>query len=186
MAQACYPVKRLFSWSLHPSGGNGWKSHATFPRSMRRRRCGRLREPETCRISALVRFFLPSTHPLEMRMGRNGKKARISFRQLGKAESVLRNGSDPSWRPLAIQTSSCWAAVVTLAVAYHVRNASFHGQAVSSTGNGFPMAVRSCACSSVRSSFARRKRCCLPSRSDLRSFLCAQLDTTLRNAFITC
>ncbi len=127
------------------------------------------------RIMALVRLFLPSTKPLEMRVGRNWKKARISCLQFLKAESVLRKCSGPNVWTCSIQASSSCAAVSAVAVAYQARNASLSCHACSSRGSCSPIRARSWACFSVRSSFARRKRDCLPSRSGFPSFLCAQL-----------
>src|SRR5581483_4992530 len=106
--------------------------HPSHSIKIRKRRCCKLREPYPCRMMVLVRWFLPSTYPLKMRVGKKRKKARISAFQLRKAERALRMSSEAVSRTRLIQASSCASAVCTVASAYHVRPSSLSFQAVSS------------------------------------------------------
>ena len=84
---------------------------------------------------ALVRLFLPSTNPLLKRVGRKSKNARISRRQVQKADKALRSSAGPSPLTQAIQTSKPLAAVAAEAVAYQERKPSLSCQALAISGN---------------------------------------------------
>src|SRR5215469_8106348 len=90
-------------------------------------------------MRVLVRLFLPSTKPLERRVGRKSKKARIFRRQVRKADKALRSSLGPSRLTVAIQASKSASSVVEEAVAYQVRKASFFGNELATTSRGpFP------------------------------------------------
>src|SRR5579884_4090592 len=137
-------------------------------------------------IRALVRVFLPSTKPLVRRVGRKSKKARISRRQLRKADKALRNSLGPSALTVAIQLSNCAAAVAAEAVAYQVRKASLSCQAAAISGKAAAKLDRLCSSSAERASCLRKKRWRCPSKAFLPASALAQRAITLPSALPTC
>src|SRR6266851_6526899 len=110
-------------------------------------------------MRALVRLFLPSTKPLERRVGRKSKNARISRRQLRKADKALRNSLGP-WRlTAAIHLSKPVAAVAAEASAYQVRKASLSSHALPISGKADAKVALLCSSSADRSSWLRKNRC---------------------------
>src|SRR5229473_7177702 len=98
-------------------------------------------------MMALVRLFLPSTKPLLKRVGRKSKKARISCRQLRKADKAVRISLGPCPLTLAIQRSKSRAAVEAEVVAYQVRKASLSCHAMAISGKARAKAARECSSS---------------------------------------
>src|SRR5216683_1705580 len=86
-------------------------------------------------MMALVRLFFPSTKPLLKRVGRKSKNARISRRQLRKADKALRSSAGPWLLTRVIQASKPLAAVEASAVSYQERRSSLSCQALPISGN---------------------------------------------------
>src|SRR5205085_5097953 len=101
-------------------------------------------------MSRCGRLFFPSTKPLERRVGRKSKKARISRRQVRKADKALRISLGPSALTAAIQSSNSAAAVAAEVVAYQVRKASLRGPAVAISGKAGASVARLCSSSAER------------------------------------
>src|SRR6266496_1689088 len=95
--------------------------------------------------------------------------AKISCRQLRKADKALRISAGPSLVTLAIQTSKSRVEGAVEVVAYQVRNASLRCQATAISGNARAQAARECSSSVERSSWLRKKRWDWPSKAFLLS-----------------
>src|SRR5947209_20489182 len=104
---------------------------------------------------AFVRLFLPETSPLLNRVGRKSKKARISRRQLRKADKALHISAAPSRLTLAIQASNPLAAVAAEEFAYLERKSSLSWQAPAIYGMSRDNLARFCSSSVSRSTCYR-------------------------------
>lgn len=138
-------------------------------------------------MRALVRLFLPSTNPFEIRYsGKKEKNARISSRQLRKAERASRISEGPSFSTLAIQQSKPAAALDALAVKYQLLKSSFKLQACATSGNCSASFAHSPSCSAVKSSFACLKSGLFPFIRSLASLVAQTRLRTEFRAFSTC
>src|SRR6266446_4616441 len=128
---------------------------------------------------------LPQSHERDVSRDQS-KKARISCRQLRKADRALCSSVGPKRLTAVVQRSRPAAAVEAEASAYQVRSASLSPHALPISGKAAAKVALLCWSSADRSSWLRKKRWRWPSKAGLPSSVLAQRLITLLSALLTC